>query len=221
MSSRLRGSRVSHRPSKRQPRTMAEGGKNGEDIGGQLRARRAEERENHEGPDEEQPHLSSSPKEDNGPGDEYRPGKQAPEQDREEIVERAGPAVLCREKSEDVLVDEKEPEEFLLLHAHEDEPGRGDCREEQERPRRCRLLQKGQVLFGPQEKDDRRAQKHGRDGAFRQDREGEGRPGEVEEKASSFPVEFIETRKRGEEEKGKKHVDRDDAGHARRSRKKS
>ena len=121
--------------------------------------------------------------------------------------------MLRSEKSEKVLVDEKEPEEFLFPQSDKDEPGRGDCRKEQESPGGRRLFEKREVFFGPQEKQDGPAQKQKRYRAFRQDREAEGRPREVEEEASSFPVEFIEARKRGEEKKGKKHVDRDDAGH--------
>ena len=121
--------------------------------------------------------------------------------------------MLCSQKSEKVLVYKKEPEEFLFPQSYKDEPGRGDRRKEQESSGGRSLFQKREVFLGPQEKQDGRTEKQKRYGAFCQHREAEGRPREKEEEASSFPVELIEAGERNEEKKGKKHVDRDDAGH--------
>ena len=72
------------------------------------------------------PHPRRRPREDG------QPGQNAGGEDRNEIPPRAFAMVLVGEEALEMLVDEKEMEEFRIGERHGDEPWRGDQREQQQ-----------------------------------------------------------------------------------------
>src|SRR6185503_18405141 len=116
------------------------GGRNcREDVGNHLRLRKGEKEEYHPCPEpQEKPRVRRRrglPKPCRR--QEERPGQEEKQEYRQVPPERLVAMVHRGREPLQVLVDEEEPEEFGVLHAHRDEPGRRYRKEERTaRPKR-------------------------------------------------------------------------------------